>query len=104
LTAGVCTLPPPTRKENTIKANRQTDVYYLTIAGANPHEIASNMGEPDSPFYDEVARPGVSQHIIVDGQLVGGIVEVWADEHLTTAQERALAACPHVIDVRHVYP
>jgi len=85
-------------------ANRRTDAYHLTIAGANPHEIASNMGAPDSPFYDEEGRPGVAQHIVIDGEFVGGIVEVWAEEHLTTAQEQALAACPQVIDVRHVYP
>ena len=28
------------------------------------------------------------QHIIVDGQLVGGIVDVWTPEHLTAEQEK----------------
>ena len=84
-------------------ANKQTDVYHITVAGMNPHDVASCIGDPASPFYDKVGRPGVAQHYGEQG-LEGGIVEVWAGEHLTPAQEASLKACGHVVDVRHVYP
>jgi len=48
---------------------KTTDVHHITVAGTNPHAIASAMGKEDSPFYDGLSRPGVVQHIIVDGQL-----------------------------------
>ena len=70
-------------------ANKQTDVYHVTVAGINPHDVASCMGNPDSPFYDEVSRPGVAQHYGEQG-LEGGIVEVWAGEHLTPAKASEL--------------
>jgi len=85
-------------------AEKQTDVYHITVAGINPHDVARKMGEEGSPFYDEGSRPpGVAQHY-GEGELIGGIVEVWAGEHLTLAQEQALESCGHIIDVRHVYP
>jgi alpha-acetolactate decarboxylase len=85
-------------------AEHNTDVYHITIAGTNPHEVVSQMEAKDSPFYDPIGCASVSQHIMVDEQLVGGIVEVWTPEHLTPAQERFLEHNPHVIDVRHVFP
>ena len=84
--------------------DRNTDKYQITVAGDNPHEVAECMGRSDSPFHDSVGNPSVSQHIMKDNQIVGGIVDAWAPEHLTPEQERYLQNCPHVIDVRHVYP
>lgn len=83
---------------------KHTDVYHITVAGVNPHDVASKINEPDSPFYDPIGNGSVVQHIMKDGQIVGGIVDVWAGEHLTAAQEKALENCPHVIDVRHHWP
>ncbi len=84
--------------------SKHTDVYHITVAGMNPHEIAEALNNPDSPFYDPSGNGGVVQHIMKDGQIVGGIVDVWAPEHLSAEQERRLADCPHVIDVRHHWP
>lgn len=84
-------------------ADKNTDVHHITVAGRNPHELAEEIGEEDSPFHDPIGNGSVAQHFTRDGKLVGGIVEVWTPEHLTPAQERYLSEHPEVIDVRHVW-
>ena len=84
--------------------NKNTDVHHVTVAGVNPHDVASEMKKEDSPFYDPVSGASVYQHIVVDDKLVGGIVDVWTPEHMTAEQEKYLKEHPNVIDVRHVYP
>lgn len=79
----------------------KSDRHDITVAGVNPHSVASEMGEENSPFYDEVAKPSVGQSIRIGNDLVGGTVEVFTYEHLTPAQERYLRQHPNVIDVRH---
>jgi hypothetical protein len=81
----------------------KTDVYHITVAGENPHSVAAHMDEEDSPFGGEGVKPSVAQSINVNGQLVGGTVEVWAPEHLTPEQEQYLRDNPNVVDVRHVW-
>jgi hypothetical protein len=83
---------------------KNTDVYHITVAGVNPHDVASEMQQEGSPFHDPIGGASVFQHIIVGNQIVGGIVDVWAPEHLTPTQEAYLANSPHIIDVRHVWP
>ncbi len=83
---------------------RNTDVYHITVAGINPHTVAEAMQQADNPFYNPVGEVGVSHHIILEGKIVGGIIDVHTQEHLTPAQEQYLERHPHVIDVRHVWP
>ena len=79
-------------------------VYHITVSGMNPHDLANEMGQEGSPFYDQHIKPSVAQHIISDVSIVGGIVDVWAGEQLTSEQEQYLHNIPYVIDIRHVYP
>ena len=55
---------------------RMTDVYHVTVAGMNPHDLAASMQQEDNPFYDAIGTASVAHQIIVEGQIVGGIVDV----------------------------
>jgi hypothetical protein len=81
-----------------------TDLYHITIIGMNPHDVAASTQQEENPFFLPNESASVAQSIRVDEELVGGIVEVWAAEHLTPAQEQYLSGHPNVIDVRHVWP
>lgn len=83
---------------------KNTDIYHISVAGMNPHDVAKALNDPDSPFHDSAGNGGVVQHIMKDGQIVGGTVDVWAPEHLTAEQEKYLQSCRHIIDVRHEWP
>jgi hypothetical protein len=84
--------------------HKNTDVHHLTVAGANPHDLARDINAEESPFHDPVGNGSVAQHFTQDGKLIGGIVDVWTPEHLTPEQEKYLKDNPHIIDVRHVWP
>lgn len=85
--------------------NPQTDNYHITVVGVNPHDVAVQLDEPDNPFDDDIGHPGVYSYIFdEDNTIVGGVVDVWASEHLTSGQQQWLDDNPNVIDVRHVWP
>lgn len=76
------------------------DVYHVTVAGINPHDVAEVANE-DQMFPESAS---VAQQILDEqGHIVGGIVEVWVDEHLTPAQEGFLHDMGRAVDVRHVW-
>ena len=77
-----------------------TDVYHITIVGENPHHLAIEMNQ-DSPFTDGGAC--VHQRIEKDGEVLGGVVEVWGLEHLSPAQDAYLEK-HSALAVRHVWP
>jgi hypothetical protein len=82
---------------------RKTDVHHVTIAGTNPHTVANEMDQENNPFSGDGVKPSVAQSIVSGNTIVGGIVEVWTPEHLTSAQERYLREHPNVIDTRHIW-
>lgn len=81
---------------------RNTDVFHVTVAGVNPHDVAVELNGEDSPFHD--GNAGVYQHIVSENELVGGIVDVWGQEHLSSEQDSYLEDHPNVIDARHFWP
>ena len=83
----------------------KTDRYDILVTGMNPHTLAAQMAEPNNPFYDSHMHPSVKDPVYdTEQNIVGGTIEVYTEEVLTSEQVQFLRQHPHVVDYRYSTP